>query len=415
MVSSKMSFLLVLSIVLGVDGLRLVELSDPSQNIEVRLSDRQTAKETLLTPIDKTGVAGKGDPEVHEWLFECANDCGQLLDRARHLPKECTFEESERVGFAVLKGPSTCASDVQLFFERAGALERTGRVSNLDKMLSGKTPTAPTTPSPTTSPTPSTTTPSPTTSPTPSTTTTSPTTSPTDVDTYAVGDPHIQSVVGRQFDLWQTGWSKFLQIPMQDGVVAPQLLVRGKVEAFWGDRCAPAYLTQVSVSGARLGNRSILVHSGSLESSTPFAVQVDDGPLAQIAPEGTTFLSHAGVQVRGVISAPEPELWGPDAQVFVNVGDVTIDIRQHTEGRFEKGQSMLDLSVQGLDGEVEPVGGWLGTDDMSLSAGSPPDGCAEGKLLFSEKPTPSRRPAERHGVNDHAFYSRLSFRGHSPL
>ena len=45
---------------------------------------------------------------------------------------------------------------------------------------------------------------------------------------------------------------------------------------------------------------------------------------------------------------------------------------------------MLDLSVQGLDGEVETTGRRLGTDDYSMDAGSPPEGCAEGTVLLEE-------------------------------
>jgi len=393
--------------VISVDGLRLVELASPEEDIAVMLLDRQSGRGTLSgVPVEKTDEVGKSAPAVREWMFECANDCDQLPDLAHNLPEHCTLESvNEPVGFAVLKGPSTCASDVLQFFDTAGTLERTARLSSVDKMLSNKSPSSPTptspTPNPTTSPTPP-----PTTSPTPPPTT-SPTLSPEPLpitsapeDSHAVGDPHIQSVVGRKFDLWRTGWSKFLQIPMHNSVAAPQLLVRGNVEEFVGGTCAPAYLKQVSVSGARLGNRSIFIQSGSLESRTPFGVQVDDGPLSPIEPSGTIFLSDGGVQVRGVISAPEPELWGPDAQVIVSVGDVTVDVRQHTEGRFQKSKAMLDLSVQGLDGEVESVGGWLGTDDMSMSAGSPPEGCTESSMFF-EIGGP-----ELHGVKDHSFYSR---------
>jgi len=191
---------------------------------------------------------------------------------------------------------------------------------------------------------------------------------------------------------------------MHTSTAPPQLLVRGNVEAYWGGKCAPAYLKQVMVAGERLGNRSIFIQSGSLESSAPFAVQVGKGPQSTIEANGTTFLDDAGVQVRGVISAPEPQFWGPDAQVFVNVGDITIDVRQHTEGRGEESRSMLDLSVHGLDGEVETVGGWLGTDDMSMNAGSPPVGCAEGTVSFEELSVIGNH--RRHGVSRHSFNSR---------
>ena len=90
-------------------------------------------------------------------MFERAKDCDQLLDTAHHLREHCTLESvNEPVGFAVLK-PLTCASGVLQFSGTAGTLERTGRLSCVDKMLSNKsppspTPTSPITPSLTSSP-----------------------------------------------------------------------------------------------------------------------------------------------------------------------------------------------------------------------------------------------------------------------
>jgi len=425
-ICSRNQFLFVLSTAVGVNSLRLVELSSPSHDIHLTLADRHTDREILLigVPVEEIDDDRRSEHADHEWLFECGHDCDLLLDSTSVLPEHCFFQSvSESVGFAVLKGPLTCASEGRMFLDvgTAGARKRT-RLSSSVSERSGSSswstsdggtrpPTASPTPKPTKSPTESgrrrrRSTPQPTASPTPNPTT-SPTLQPTlggNIDVSAIGDPHIQSVVGVKYDLWRTGWSKFLQIPMHTSVEAPQLLVRGKVEAFWGGKCAPAYLRQVMVTGERLGNRSIFIQSGSLESTTPFAVQVDGGPLSPIGPQGTTFLNDAGVQVRGVISAPEPDLWGPDAQVFLTVGGITVEVRQHTEGRYEKSKSMLDLSVQGLDGEVDSVGGWLGTDDLSVHAGSPPDGCAEG-TAFLEEPIEVAKP-RRHGVSHHSFHSR---------
>jgi len=247
-------------------------------------------------------------------------------------------------------------------------------------------------------------TPSPTPSPTPPTPAPSaaPTLAPTPVaeDPHAEGDPHILSVTGTSFDLWKTGWSNFVQIPMRSET--PQLLVRGNVESFWGAPCAPAFLREVSVSGERLGHRNIVVRSGSLESSSPLSVQVDRGVPERISSNGTVFLTESNVKVQGVIGTFESEKWGPDAEVSVDVGNITINVRQHTEGRHEESRSMLDLAVRGLDGEIESVGGWLGSDGH-LDAGSPPEGCSVLLELGA-----SQKTSSRHGVHGASFFSRKS-------
>lgn len=189
-----------------------------------------------------------------------------------------------------------------------------------------------------------------------------------------------------------------MQIPMRSET--PQLLVRGNVESFWGAPCAPAFLREVSVSGERLGHRNIVVRSGSLESSSPLSVQVDRGVPERISSNGTVFLTESNVKVQGAIGTFEPEEWGPDAEVSVDVGNITINVRQHTEGRHEESRSMLDLAVRGLDGEIESVGGWLGSDGH-LDAGSPPEGCAV--LLELDA---SQKTTSRHGVHGASFFSR---------
>lgn len=187
----------------------------------------------------------------------------------------------------------------------------------------------------------------------------------------------MQSVTGISFDLWRTGWSDFVQIPF--GAGTSQLLVRGNVEAFWRSDCAPAYLRELSVSGERLGGRQIMVRSGSLESASPLSVQIDAGDRQRIT-DGKMFLEDPLVSVRGFIGSLEPEAWGPDAQVLVDVGNLTIDVRQHTEGRFNDSRSMLDLTVHDLDSEAESVGGWLGANGH-LDAGTPPASCSGIALL----------------------------------
>ena len=73
----------------------------------------------------------------------------------------------------------------------------------------------------------------------------------------AVGEPHIQSVVGSTLDVWKTGWIKFLQTRC-----AP-LTYHGAVLRKCGRILEGA-------SGTTPGSRSIIIQSGSEES----AVQV---------------------------------------------------------------------------------------------------------------------------------------------
>merc|ERR1719374_474289 len=153
-------------------------------------------------------------------------------------------------------------------------------------------PTPAPTPSPTVPPTPSPTS-SPTSSPAPQ-----PTLAPTS-DTHAIGDPHIQNVVGDTFDLWRTGWSNFLQIPLHLAGEEPRLLLRGNVERYWGDQCPPAFLQEVSVSGRLLNGRKVFIKSGSLETAWPFSVKVDSAPSRTIPPEGAVFFGGAWMRSQG--------------------------------------------------------------------------------------------------------------------
>ena len=57
----------------------------------------------------------------------------------------------------------------------------------------------------------------------------------------AVGDPHVTSVTGEKFDMWRTGWSLFVPIPKD---IQPELV------PYDGDKCGPAFLQNVQISGS---------------------------------------------------------------------------------------------------------------------------------------------------------------------
>jgi len=172
------------------------------------------------------------------------------------------------------------------------------------------------------------------------------------------------------------------------------LLVRGNVEAYEEGGCAPAFLQDMELTGAWLGDTTIFVRAGSLESSAPFAVSVNGSSFKEITnPSGTDFLSTAGFSVRGDISHDNPA-WGPDARVVINMVDAEVTLTQHTEGRGEESRAMLDLSVGGLDAVKETVGGWLGVDG-SRDAGHPPTYCPAA-LLATYGEHESREKGEFH-------------------
>eukprot|EP00450_Noctiluca_scintillans_P002055 CAMPEP_0194500044 /NCGR_PEP_ID=MMETSP0253-20130528/16146_1 /TAXON_ID=2966 /ORGANISM="Noctiluca scintillans" /LENGTH=469 /DNA_ID=CAMNT_0039341855 /DNA_START=77 /DNA_END=1483 /DNA_ORIENTATION=+ len=190
----------------------------------------------------------------------------------------------------------------------------------------------------------------------------------------AEGDPHVTSVTGERFDLWKTGWSSFLQIPRSSSDVV-KLQVLGNVQPYFSAQCAPAYLHEVIINGSWLGERTISIRAGSLESNTPLAVSINDQvPMMIDNADGTEFLSDGDLQVLGRIGTSEPEKWGPDANVHVEIGAVRIEIAQHTEGRGEDSQSMLDMTLAGLDNVPDTMGGWLGFDGSS-HAGEAPKEC----------------------------------------
>mmetsp|Transcript_19269 Transcript_19269/g.51468 ORF Transcript_19269/g.51468 Transcript_19269/m.51468 type:complete len:803 (-) Transcript_19269:275-2683(-) len=196
----------------------------------------------------------------------------------------------------------------------------------------------------------------------------------------AVGDPHVSSVTGETFDLWRTGWSTFVQIPRHPGQEMSRLWVRGEVRPYTAAPCAPAFLQQVRVNGSWLGTHEVSVHAGSLESSNPFYVTLDGGEPMHLSAEGDTTFNLGKGDLLGRIAIDDPALWGPDARVALSLGDATVNIVQHTEGRGESSNSMLDLSVSGLGNVIDVIGGWLGVDG-SQHAGQVPAQCLEDVAL----------------------------------
>jgi len=195
----------------------------------------------------------------------------------------------------------------------------------------------------------------------------------------AVGDPHVNTITGESFELWKTGWSTFVQVPLQvdskSDDTAIKFLVRGNVVPYVVEPCAPAFLQQVRINGTWLGDRDVVVHGGSLESSSPFHVAIDGGAPLYVGTDVTgTLLNETGLSVTGWVATDDDSVWGPDARVLIVAGDAQLTVVQHTEGRGETSSAMLDLTVSGLSTMIDTVGGWLGVDG-SQRAGEAPVEC----------------------------------------
>jgi len=198
-------------------------------------------------------------------------------------------------------------------------------------------------------------------------------TEPPEMRVFAIGDPHVSTITGDSFDLWRTGWSTFVKIPLEVSEKPDKLLVRGEVRPYGGSPCAPSYLQQLRINGSWLGGHEVSVHGGSLESSSPFSVVREGGSPVFLKQDGVTdFINEKDISLRGWI-AEDHEVWGPDARVELLVGNANVTIVQHTEGRGESSSAMLDLSVSGLESIVDTIGGWLGVDGASQAGTAPPE------------------------------------------
>jgi len=220
------------------------------------------------------------------------------------------------------------------------------------------------------------------------------------IPTSAIGDPHVTSVTGEKFDLWKTGWSTFVQIPkdVQPNSVS-KLVVTGNVLPYGGDKCAPAFLQNVKVTGSMIDNHEVLVRAGPLDGATPFGVSLNGSDFKPVdTSSGSEVFVGRSFSLTGMISDDEPGVWAPDAKLQMKVGSLSVTVKQHTEGRLADSRSMLDLSVDGLDA-VDSVGGWLGVDG-ALTAGQAPAECV-GTAFIAD----AAHPPKSHQKGSASFQS----------
>ena len=116
----------------------------------------------------------------------------------------------------------------------------------------------------------------------------------------------------------------------------------GNVLRYVGGDCALAFLQNLKNAGTQREDHEVLVRAGLLDGATLFGVSVDGRAFKAIDASGSSefFVSQA-FSLTGMING----VWGPDAKLKMKVGDVSVTVKQRTEGRLADSRSMLDLSV----------------------------------------------------------------------
>lgn len=207
-----------------------------------------------------------------------------------------------------------------------------------------------------------------------------------DIQYLSRGGPALTTMFGENLNIWKLGLQTLIQIPKErHGDEIPKLLVQAKVEPYaphWeAIGCESGRISEVTISGSSVGESNLTLRSGSVESTTPFAVRVGRGDWQELSwqtvqlDQEISFLSDPSFTVAGKITADDPDLWGPDARVTVQLGGLSLNVFQHTSGRAASSKVMLDVSVSGTFSKSSGVGGWLGSDGASLAQGQEPASC----------------------------------------
>ena len=119
----------------------------------------------------------------------------------------------------------------------------------------------------------------------------------------AVGDPHVSTVTSASFDLWRTGWSTFVQVPLASV---------DQSKFFWS--VVASDCTEVRINGLWLRSHDAVVHSGSLKSPNPFYVILGGGEPLYLQHNGAiAFVKENAGSLRRWISTDNG--WGRDAGV----------------------------------------------------------------------------------------------------
>jgi len=160
----------------------------------------------------------------------------------------------------------------------------------------------------------------------------------TNQNALAVGDPHLQNMLGERFDLMQPGKHVLVQIPRRESLQNTLLRVQAVAQPI-GGLCADTYFTRINVTGKW---PNALRPGG-------FIFRADD-PDSGAAPKWMDL--HAGLQVKVV------------------------------HGKTKQGIRYLNFYVKHLDRAGLPVGGLLGEDDHE-EASTPSRACEQRMSLIA--------------------------------
>lgn len=189
-------------------------------------------------------------------------------------------------------------------------------------------------------------------------------------------------MTGESVFLWQTGLLTLVQIPRVLQTAAPKVLVQANVQPvvpYWETLgCDEGRISEIVFSGSSVGESNITVRSGVLDSEASFAVKVGETPWQEVNYRTQTLdaekllVSTPAMTVSAVISAKDPEHWGPDASAMIKIGSLTFEVQQQTAAT---GKALLEVAVHGTYSTSLGVSGWLAADGAALASGTQPAPC----------------------------------------
>lgn len=188
-------------------------------------------------------------------------------------------------------------------------------------------------------------------------------------------------MLGESVFLWQPGLSTLIQIPAVAESVVPNVVVQANVQPvipYWETLgCDEGRISEVVFSGSSVGESNITIRSGVMDSPESFAIRVGDTPWQEVNYRTQTLdvekpiVSTPSLTLSTVISAKDPEHWGPDASATVNIGSLSFEVQQQTS----LGKALLEVAVHGTFSTSLGVSGWLAAEGATLVQGTSPAPC----------------------------------------
>jgi len=204
----------------------------------------------------------------------------------------------------------------------------------------------------------------------------------------AVDDPHLTSIHGNHFDLYESGKYTLLTVPKHASSEDADLLVEAYVEKI-GERKNDLWIRRLTVGGKWVGERySFKTSSAKFGSESTHLVRVGHGDWK--SPEAAEKKGSAIFKVLPTQDgdAPTTEFGQTNSKrVEVQCGPVTALVKWATVQKNGDDINHLDFRIQGLHDLSEDVGGLL-ADELDT------DGDLSVSLLGDQDST--SRPRRRH-------------------